>query len=64
MEKYNLKVENKINLLEVEQRMITSFREMIPHVHHLADLFLKERFDITLPITPEENLVYDVLLLI
>lgn len=38
--------------------MITPFREMIPHVYHLTDLFLKDRFDVTLTLTLEEKIVY------
>ena len=63
MEKFNQNknFENEIrpNLPELEQRTVTPFRGMADYVQDMAELFNQERFEILVPLAPEDNIFYE-----
>lgn len=63
MEKFNqnknFENENQPKLPKLEQRTVTPFQDMADYVQDMAELFNQDRFEILVPLTPEDNIFYE-----
>lgn len=55
----NFENENLLKLPELEQRTVTPFRGMADYVQDIAEIFNQDRFEILVPLTPEDSIFYE-----
>ena len=63
MEKFNqnknFENESQPKLPELKQRTVTPFRGMADYIQDMAELFNHDRFEILVPLTPEDSIFYE-----